>query len=277
MSKGSIYILENPALRENMLKIGRTEGTPKKRAKQLFTTGLPNEFIVSYEEDVPDCVLAEKLVHEKLDKYRYNPKRDFFVLSLQEAISAVQEVIQREIYQNAESYTKGFHRLNENMTLRWLLRDQDVIMQVRYRNMFHSEPDIIDIWQAKDRDQLLITNRKCDDPSDLAKDISINGYISEVIDIYSGDRIVWVGKRQANPIRKQADYTTLSILDCHSYAKSVGFLNQIEIHPGGFPISFGELSEHQPAQLMQATREAFEKVKKRGLPWEWGHPDLRLF
>jgi hypothetical protein len=277
MSKGSIYILKNPALRENMLKIGRTEGTPQKRARQLFTTGLPDEFIVSYEEDVPDCVLAEKLVHEKLDKYRYNPKREFFVLSLQEAISAVQEVIQREIYQNAKSYTKGFHRLNENMTLRWLLQDQDVIMQVRYRSMFDTDPDIIDIWQAKDRDQLLITNRKCDDPSDLAKDKSINGYISEVIDIYPGDRIVWVGKRQANPLMKQADYTTLSILNSHSYAKMVGFLNQIEIHPGGFPIPFGELSEHQPAQLMQATREAFEKVKKLGLPWEWGHPDLRLF
>ena len=76
---------------------------------------------------------------------------------------------------------------------------------------------------------------------------------------------------------KPADYTTLSILNCHSYAKMVGFLNQIEIHPGGFPIPFGELSQQQPGQLMQATREAFEKVKKLGLPCEWGHPDLGLF
>lgn len=45
MSKGSIYILENPALREHMLKIGRTEGTSQKTAKQLFTTGLRRSII----------------------------------------------------------------------------------------------------------------------------------------------------------------------------------------------------------------------------------------
>jgi len=49
MSKGSIYILENPALRENMLKIGRTEGTPQKTAKQLFTTGLRRTIIFTKE------------------------------------------------------------------------------------------------------------------------------------------------------------------------------------------------------------------------------------
>jgi hypothetical protein len=275
MSKGSIYILENPALRENMLKIGRTEGTPQKRAKQLFKTGLPDEFIVSYEEDVPDCVLAEKLVHEKLDRYRYNPRREFFVLPLQEAISAVQEVIQREIYQNPKSHEKGFHVLKENMTLRWLLRHQDVVLQIRYRSISDTEPDIIDLWQAQNRDQVLITSRECDDPSDLAKDPTINGYISEIIDIYPGDRIVWVGKPRENPYLKE-DYTTLSILSCDSYAKMVGFLNQIEIHPGGFPIPFGVLSEQQPTQLMQAIREAFEKAKKLDLR-TWGHPDLRLF
>jgi hypothetical protein len=71
MSAGSVYILQNSVLPEDMLKIGRTERNAQERAKELFTTGLPEQFNICYERDVPDCALAEKLVHQRLKKYRY--------------------------------------------------------------------------------------------------------------------------------------------------------------------------------------------------------------
>lgn len=90
MVNGSVYIMRNVSFREeNMLKIGRTERSAEKRAKKLYTTGLPDPFNVLYEEDVPDCVLAEKLIHERLRQYRYKREREFFILPLNEAISAV--------------------------------------------------------------------------------------------------------------------------------------------------------------------------------------------
>ncbi len=87
MVNGSIYIMRNSSFREeNMLKIGRTTRTAKRRAKELYTTGLPVAFDVVYEEDVSDCVLAEKLIHEKLKHYRYKKQREFFILPLNQAV-----------------------------------------------------------------------------------------------------------------------------------------------------------------------------------------------
>ncbi len=88
--EGKIYILRSPYHKDAIVKIGRTSRISEKRAKEISGgTGVPSEFEVLYEEDVFDSVLAEKLVHKKLNPERVNPKREFFRLPLKKAVKIV--------------------------------------------------------------------------------------------------------------------------------------------------------------------------------------------
>ncbi len=91
MAQGYVYILFNPALRQNRFKIGLTTNKPEERARELSSaTGVPEPFEVAYAVCVLDCANAEKLVHAKLSKFRSG--KEFFELPLATAIRAVEEV-----------------------------------------------------------------------------------------------------------------------------------------------------------------------------------------
>jgi hypothetical protein len=90
---GFVYILRSPLHTDALVKVGLTRSSSEEGAKQLSSaTGVPYPFEVFYEESVVDCVLAEKLVHERLAEYRQNPRREFFKVPLKIAIKAVFEV-----------------------------------------------------------------------------------------------------------------------------------------------------------------------------------------
>lgn len=93
MAEGYVYILINASLQQDMLKIGKTTRNPAERAKELsIATGVPSEYYVAYEEYVPDCDEAEKMVHDKLSIFRVSDNREFFKLNLKDAIAAVHDV-----------------------------------------------------------------------------------------------------------------------------------------------------------------------------------------
>ena len=91
MPNGYVYVLFNPALKDQV-KIGKTTNSPEERAAELSTTGLPHSFVVAYAERVSDCDRVERLVHDKLGEYRVNPNREFFRVSVRDAIQAVLEI-----------------------------------------------------------------------------------------------------------------------------------------------------------------------------------------
>ncbi|MBT4552270.1 GIY-YIG nuclease family protein [bacterium] len=86
MNEGWIYILINPALKKDLLKIGKTKRHPEARAKELSTTGIPTEFHVAYELEVKNCDKVEAIIHKKLSSYRYTRNREFFKIPLRKAI-----------------------------------------------------------------------------------------------------------------------------------------------------------------------------------------------
>lgn len=89
---GYIYILINPELGYELLKIGKTVRQSELRAKEIYTTGVPGEFVVAYEEHVKDCTLAESEIHKRLSAYRVTDRREFFRLPLKDAVRVVSEV-----------------------------------------------------------------------------------------------------------------------------------------------------------------------------------------
>jgi len=88
---GHVYILINPAM-PGLVKIGRTRDQTKARARQLYSTGVPTEFVVLWQELVHDSEEVEKEIHERFEASRVNLKREFFEVEPQEAIRTLIEV-----------------------------------------------------------------------------------------------------------------------------------------------------------------------------------------
>lgn len=77
---GFLYIMRSASDRKDIYKIGLTRRSPEARAGELSSkTGVPTKYLVVEDWEVADCVLAEKLIHEELEQYRINDRREFFL------------------------------------------------------------------------------------------------------------------------------------------------------------------------------------------------------
>lgn len=85
---GVVYILDNRGLHPDYYKLGQSTHSGAKRARDennKATTGTPGEFICIFEERTRDCGKAEKLVFEKLDRFRRGKwGQEFFALNKEE-------------------------------------------------------------------------------------------------------------------------------------------------------------------------------------------------
>jgi hypothetical protein len=89
--EGYIYVLINPAM-EGLVKIGMTTRNPENRVKELSSaTGIPNKFILIYQQRVDDCASCEKAIHNLLEAkgYRVSNQREFFNITTTAAIDVV--------------------------------------------------------------------------------------------------------------------------------------------------------------------------------------------
>lgn len=125
--KGFIYILLNPSF-VHYVKIGKTQRSSEERAREIYRqskTGIPTEFVVAHDYEVSDCDLVERLVHEKLKKYRVDNDREFFNVQLKDAIKAIDSVIHDLEKQHKldflEQTKQTFTPINwwENLSLVW--------------------------------------------------------------------------------------------------------------------------------------------------------------
>lgn len=93
---GHIYVMRSAAHQKNIFKVGLTRRDASLRASELTrTTSSPDHFLVVQEWQVSDCVLAERIIHEELQSYRFNPNREFFMVDYQVIRSTIESVIDR--------------------------------------------------------------------------------------------------------------------------------------------------------------------------------------
>lgn len=90
MSTGFVYVMINPAM-QGLVKIGLTKKSSSERTKGLRGTGVPDDFLVVYDELLTDCEYVEKRLHKRFDEYRYKPNREFFQIPIREAIRGLME------------------------------------------------------------------------------------------------------------------------------------------------------------------------------------------
>lgn len=105
MEIGYIYILTNPSML-GLVKIGYTKNSPEERAAELYTTGVPERFIVSYKKKIIEPRKWEAVIHKNLSSYRKN--KEWFFIDLSEAIKFIDEIIGAPaemvaIYESTES------------------------------------------------------------------------------------------------------------------------------------------------------------------------------
>lgn len=89
-----VYILTNPAI-PGLIKIGFTSDQAHERAKTLSGTSAPVPFDVAWSIETLTTDLArevEQEVHAYLSSTRYNPAREFFQLSVAEAIDHIERI-----------------------------------------------------------------------------------------------------------------------------------------------------------------------------------------
>ena len=88
---GEVYILHNCSLREGLLKIGLTTRTAETRARELWTTGIPDKFTVLFSWRVNNAAEIERRLHARFAEFRVSDSREFFQVSPSRAISALLE------------------------------------------------------------------------------------------------------------------------------------------------------------------------------------------
>lgn len=93
-TEGFVYVMTNSSI-EGQVKIGKTTRDPYERAKELSSaTGVPTPFVVVFYKPFKDCHFAERTIHQYLEKkgYRVSNNREFFSMSIPEAIDVVQSM-----------------------------------------------------------------------------------------------------------------------------------------------------------------------------------------
>jgi T5orf172 domain len=135
-SRGVIYILVNSFM-PGVLKIGRTTRESTERAREISRpTGVPTEYEVIYDQVVNDASAAEREIHSLLRPHRINPQREFFRISIREAIRHVQEICSRYPVNEAREAVEidALPGLEGRMR-RWLRRDLVAVKFVQYSDL----------------------------------------------------------------------------------------------------------------------------------------------
>ena len=106
MNEGIVYVLTNPAM-PGVVKIGRTGREIGARLSDLYTTGVPLPFECEYAARVKDQNEVESAFHLAFGPYRVNPRREFFNIEPEQAITLLRlmalEDVTPEVQQEAES------------------------------------------------------------------------------------------------------------------------------------------------------------------------------
>lgn len=93
-NRGYVYVMRSAAHDKDIYKIGMTRRTTDVRSDEISRhTGVPDKYLVIQDWEFNDCVKAEALIHEKLDRYRLSPNREFFKVKYKTITETFEEVL----------------------------------------------------------------------------------------------------------------------------------------------------------------------------------------
>ena len=87
---GYVYVISNPSIAEDLVKIGFTKRDPSERMKELDQAGLPAEYIEHYRIYTQDARQLEIRLHKHFEAQRYRQDKEFFRVSPHEVYAVLQ-------------------------------------------------------------------------------------------------------------------------------------------------------------------------------------------
>lgn len=94
---GIVYVLTNPAM-PGIVKIGKTaRDSVEVRLNELYSTGVPLPFECAFAGRIADESKVEKAFHLAFGPYRLNPKREFFQIEPEQAITLLELMISEDV------------------------------------------------------------------------------------------------------------------------------------------------------------------------------------
>lgn len=146
---GFVYVLTNSVM-PGVVKIGMSGALPEDRAKQLFGTGVPDEYAVAFRAVSSRYKHVEKAAHEILGDARINRKREFFRVTVDEAIEAVRLALLSE--SGFDAWQAGVEQvLSNGDRVSLTLQRGEIFFLIGFESIEHmlvESPTIIDIWGA---------------------------------------------------------------------------------------------------------------------------------
>ena len=137
----------NPSY-EGLVKIGKTTKEPEDRAKELSSaTGVATPFIVAYKRMFNDCSRAESLIHSILEErgHRINKSREFFSISISDAINVLLEIKEPEI-DSAISISQQENMHENTDSLAEYYCRQALKYHYGYENTFRDTDKAVDLY-----------------------------------------------------------------------------------------------------------------------------------
>ena len=114
---GRVYVLSNPAM-PGLLKIGYTMNTVEGRVKELsLATGVPTTFCIEYQLECRDPAALEAYAHSFFQNQRYNGNREFFSISINDAIEVLRQNAIELMAEELSDYAKETRQVKIPATL----------------------------------------------------------------------------------------------------------------------------------------------------------------
>ena len=125
--------MSNPSFSDGRIKIGKSHSDPSSfRKKELYSTGVPEPFVVEYYAFVEDYNNAEIEIHRTLSKVRPNKDREFFNISPPEAIIKIRELCEikyEEVFYRSPEEIENFQKIKDKETYYKNLSEDDIFFK----------------------------------------------------------------------------------------------------------------------------------------------------
>lgn len=136
MKDGNVYIASNISF-PHLLKIGCTSKDVHRRIYELSScTSIPTEFKLEFDCHCLNYIHAEKIVHQFLEKFRFKKNKEFFEITIEEAIQKTREAIKDLIISENNYKDKPFTKDTANCEIR---KQKRKIMILKIIEEFNAE------------------------------------------------------------------------------------------------------------------------------------------
>jgi len=277
---GFVYVLTNPYYVSGLVKIGETGLLAEDRAKKLFTTGVPAPFTVEYRAATSRSFEVERRAHKILAAHRVNSSREFFFVSVNEAIETIRlSAVEAGGIVSWKSPTLHYLRAGDRLALS--LEAGQTFFHLAYpdqMSLMAGKMDAVNVYQAhSDGDllEILVT----DSPESVSSyseghywgttdpvpfldrdDRAVNGTINGLEILTPGERLVWL------PAPDQAAGHSAVIFEALDYCQLVSRTWSPQFIDNLFPLNFDVLTVDQaPPESVAAVQAAL----KLPVPRHW--------